>query len=449
MGMRDWVAGAAAMARGLSRLGKAAATTQTSYTLKDAEFAKLFGNVSSSGKVVNESNMMGISAAWACCRILSETIGSLPWGIYKREGDNAVRADDHPLSRVLVGSPNADMTSAEYREAKVLNLCQAGNAYSLKETLAGDVSSLTPIPSTQVQPKQKLGGNTKLALRDGQVFYSVQDRGKWEDYPREKIWHVKGFGPSGLVGLSPLAAAREAMGMALAVEEFGNRFFSQGGKPSGVVTIEKFLTKEQRAIARENMQQMLGGLANAHKFALFEGGMKPEPWGEMSLEDMLFILVRKFNVNEICRFYRVPPHMVADLDKATFSNIEHLSLEFVQFTLMPYLTRFESSVSKWLLSPEDRGKFFLRFNYEGLLRADSKGRAEFYASALQNGWMTRNEVRALENRNSVKGQGMDDYTVQTNLAPVEDLGKVVDKGKKPPAAAEPDDKSAPAPALLN
>ena len=412
-------------------IAKAAGQGSETYKLTDSRLMRWFSNVSSSGKSVTDESSLGVSTAWACIRILSETIGSIPWGIYRKDSSGNAEIDDgHTLSDVLTGSPNADMTHVEYRETLVLNLCQRGNAYSFIERAgSGVVTSLKPIEACNVEPKQ---------TKEGLVYYRINDRGKPDDYPREKIWHVKGFGRSGLVGLSPIGAARESIGMALAAEEFGNLFFSQGGKPSGTVTVDKWLDPDQRAIARENLQQMLGGMDKMHKFALFEGGMKPEPWGDMSLEDMQFLLLLKFSVLQICRFYRIPPHMVADLERATFSNIEHLSQEFVMFTLMPYFTRFEASVSRWLLKPEERRTHFLRFNFEGLLRADSAGRAEFYSRMLQNGVYSRNEVRAKENMNRVAG--LDGYTVQSNMAPVGKLDAMIDAqiaGKTQPPAVQP------------
>ena len=397
-------------------LKMAGVQTGQTYSLQDATLGKFFGATSHSGKPVSEDTMMQVSAAWSCMRILSETIGSLPWHVYEDDGNgNSKKVDNHPVAHVLTRSPNPNMTSVEYREATTLNLCQAGNSYSYRETLDnGDLVGLTPIESCNVQPMQK---------ESGEVVYKVLERGKWEELPQEKIWHVKGFGRTGLVGLSPLGAAREAIGTALATEEFGAKFFSQGGMPSGTLTFPGWLNADQRLIARENMNQMLGGLGNAHKFAMFEGGMKPEPWGNMPLEDMQFILTRKFSIQEICRFYRIPPHMVADLDRATFSNIEHMSQEFVMFTLMPYFTRFEASATRWLFKPADRQKFYLRFNYEGLLRADSAARATFYNNMLQNGVMTRNEVRGKENLPRSTEEGMDSYTVQLNMTPIDKLGK--------------------------
>lgn len=388
----------------------------------------LSGAPSASGKIVTDTSAMSIAAAWGCMRVLSETIGAIPWALYEKDAEgNAQKVTDHPLAQTLA-QPNTDMTSTEYRETKVLNLCQRGNAFSLIERSGKNVVALMPIKSALVEVKRKEGGNTSLPIQEGEPFYRISDRGRTTDYPRDKIWHVKGFGGDGLVGLSPLGAAREAMGVALATEEFGARFFSQGGMPSGTLTVPGWLDPKQREDAREMLNQLMGGLGSAHRFALFEGGMKPEPWGGMALEDMQFLTLRQFSVAEICRFYRVPPHMVADLSRSTFSNIEQQSQDFVQYTLLPYFVRFEASANKWLLQPDERDRLFLRFNFEGLLRGDSAARASFYNSALQNGWMNRNEVRAKENLDQVPG--LDDYTVQSNMALMTQLSQMLTNGAK-------------------
>lgn len=413
------------------------------YSTMSPELMKWFGGPTASGKSVTTETVMGLTAMWGCSRIISESIGAIPYALYRKDPKNprnSVPADDHQLAQLLNYKPNRDMTRVEFKETIGANLCQSGNSYSFRDDLGGKPVSLYPLRSSLVQQKTKLGGNTKLNIPEGDIFFSINDRGQWDDYPREKIWHVKGFGNDGRIGLSPVGVAREAFGAALAADEFGARFFGQGGKPSGVVSIPNWLSEDQRAIARENIQQMLGGVTNAHKFALFEGGMKPEPWGEMSLQDMQFLLLRRFNVQEIARIFRVPPHMLADLEKgASYASIEQMSSEFVMFTLLPYFTRIEASVSRWLLGPNEQD-FYLRFNYEGLLRADSAARATFYASALQNGWMNRNEVRALENRNTV--DGLDDYTVQVNMTPVDMLQSLAEAAAKNPPAAKPPSKEA-------
>ena len=413
---------------------RAAAQTVSFDPMNHDMVKRAFGDSTTSGKTVNEHTVMGISAAWCCRRILSESIGMLPWSMYRKESNgNAEKADDHWLHDVLVQSPNRDQTSVEFRESKTMGLTGPGSGYSLIDRFGKRITSLTPIFG--VEPMRKYGSNTtEKSIAEGEVFFRFTDRNKPIDLPREKVWRVKGFGADVLKDLSPIGAAREAMGGALAMEEFANRFFSQGGMPAGTVTFPGWLKPDQKKEAQEALNDMVGGLGNSHRVALFQGGMKPEPWNTMNLEDMQFIFARRFSVLEICRFFRVPPHMVAELEKgASYASIEQMSQEFVMFTLMPYITRFEASVSKWLLTPEERRKYFLRFNYEGLLRADSKGRAEMYASAVQNGWMERNEVRAKENLNKVPG--LDQFTVQSNLIPVEDLDKMA--AGKNPAPAKP------------
>jgi HK97 family phage portal protein len=395
------------------------------YTPMSSEFIRWISGTTASGKPATEDSMMGVAAWWCCMRILAESIGMLPWSMYRKvDARNAEQADDHWLQDVLTGSPNRDQDDVEFRETKALHLVGSGNAYSMIDRAGRRVTALTPIQSRDVEPMVKSGTNSKLQVRDGEIFFRVKDRGLAEDYPREKIWQVKLFGRDRLKGLSPLGAAREAIGGALAMEEFGNRFFSQGAMPAGTVSYPGWLTKEQREIARENVQKLVGGLGRAHQVALFEGGVKPEPWGAVNLEDLQFIFARRFSVVEICRFHRVPIYMVGELEKGSaYASVEQFSQDFVTFTLMPYLTRFEHSVSKWLLPPEERGKFFLRFNVDGLLRASSKERAEFLSSMVNNGIMNRNEVRAKENLNRSEDAGMDSFTVQTALTPIDKLGQ--------------------------
>lgn len=402
-------------ARALKAASGQGATASLSLT-DPSNWARLLASARSvTGKVVDDESAMRVTTVWACNKVLAESVAMLPWAIYERlEGGNARKLDDHPLADVLVDSPNADMTAQELLEAGQLNLGLHGNAYHLVERAGGRVTSLYPLPATDVVPQRN--------QETGEISYRWNDRGRWETLPRERVWHVKGFGGNGLVGLSPLGAAREAFGLAMAAEEFQARFFGQGGRPSAVVKVPTWLDEDQRTIARENLQKLLGGLDNAFKFHLLEGGMELEPWGQ-ALDDLQFAELRQLQVREICRIYRVPPHMVADLAQATFNNMEQLSLEFVTYTLMPWLTRWERSAARWLLAPEERRRLFVRFNFEALLRADSAGRAELYSKAVQNGWMTRNEVRAKENMNSAAG--LDEFTVQVNLSPIEQLAAAI------------------------
>jgi len=412
-----------------------AGMSRGAYTLKDPAFVNSFGAPTYAGKSVTDNSALQVSTAWACVRILAETIGSLPVSIYERDEKGNAQKIDHDLSPLFVSAPNADMTKVEYFEAKTTNLALRGNAYSMIERNgAGNVSSLYPMSSLLTEPKR---------ADSGTVYYEFQDRGKTVKLPQEKVWHIKGFGSDGLTGLSPVAYARQSLGMALAAEEFQARFFANGANPSYIIEVPDWLTPEQRRDARENINRLWVGLDQVHRAQLLEGGMKATA-ATMPLEDAQFMQLRGFSIQEVCRIYRIPPHMVMDLSRSTNNNIEHQGQEFVMFTLAPYLTRIEASFSKWLLKPEERSKYFLRFNVDALLRADAAGRAALYSSGLQNGWMSRNEVRALENRNTVDEEGMDSYTAQSNLLPVEvifDDEKRNESTSPPPGSRSIDDES--------
>ena len=387
---------------------------------------KWSGAPSHAGKNVTEQTAMQITAVWGCVRLIAETVGAMPWSIYEQDkSGNSQKVDSHPLADVLLGSPNSDMTSLEMKEANTANLALRGNGYSLIERNgAGNVASIYPVAAANVDPRRS---------DDGTIFYRINDRGRWENYPQEKIWHWRGFGFSGLAGLSPIGAAREAMGLALGAEEFGARLFQQGATPSAIVSIPSWLNPDQRKVAKDNLTEMYAGLVNAHKPMLLEGGMTVQP-GMFPPEDLQFLQLRLFQVREIARLFRIDPHMIADLERATHNNIEQLSLEFVMYTMLPYLRRIEESAQKWLFKPGERGRFFLRFNFEGLLRADSVARGQLYSTMLQNGVYNRNEVRALENRNRSDAEGMDDYTVQSNMALIQMLDLLVAQRTGAPAA---------------
>lgn len=403
-----WAAQKAANASGLT-----ISLTENSQKLSGT----LSGGGTIVGKAVNDTTAMQVTAFFACIRLLAETMGAMPSAIYRQQpGGNAEKVD-HPLAEVLIEQPNADMNGAEYREASTTNLAARGNAYSLIERRSdGNVLSLYPVPSSRVQVK-------KDSTTNYEIKYGIQDRGKTEWFPAEKIWHRKGFSFDGLIGLSPIACAREAIGLALAGEEFNAQLFGQGLMPSARVSIPAWLTDQQREVANKKLLEMHTGMKNLGKPMLLEGGMKVED-GLLSPDDAQFLQLRQFTVIEICRMLGVKPHMIAALEAATDNNIEKLSLEFVTYTMLPHLRRDEMAARK-LFKPADRGRYFYRYNFEGLLRADSTARAQLYSILLQNGVYNRNEVRALENRNSVDDQAMNQYTVQSNMAMLDQLAALV------------------------
>lgn len=381
-------------------------------TTDAANMARLItGGSTYTGRTVDTTSAMQVTTVWCCVRIIAETLGMLPFHVMRREPDgSAVLANDHSLADVLIRSPNADMTSSEFFESVGTAICLAGNSYALKTMSGPRVTSLTPMPPDQVRP---------VRLEDGTKAFQVLDRGQWETVAGNTVWHVPGFGYNGMIGFSPIGYARQAIGLAMATEEFGARFFGQGARPANIVEIPDWLDDEKRKIAYERLDRMYAGLNNAHKTFILEGGMKHVSV-TMPLDDAQFILTRKLQNAELCRIYRIPLHMVQEMEGSTNNNIEWQGQSLSTHTLLPYFTRIEKSVSKYLLTPADVAKgYFVRFNFEGLLRADTAARGEFYAKMLANGVYSRNEVRALENRPRV--EGLDGYTVQVNMFPVDQL----------------------------
>lgn len=384
---------------------------------KDPRLGAYFGGGTVTGKAVNDNTVMQITAFFGCVRLLAETMGAMPSGIFRKEKSGNAEKADHPLAEILIDRPNVDMNDVEYREASTANIAARGNTYSLIERRGdGNIASLYPVASALVTPRRD-------RTTDWEIAYDIRDRGKVERYPADKVWHRKQFSFDGLVGLSPIQCARETFALALAGEEFNSRLFAQGLLTSARVSIPDWLTQEQRDRANAKIAEMYTGVVNMGKPMLLEGGMKVES-GILTPEEAQFLALRQFTVIEICRLMGIKPHMIAALERATDNNIERLSLEFVTYTMLPHLRRDEAAVRK-LLKPADRDRFFYRYNFDGLLRADSVSRAALYAILLQNGVYSRNEVRALENRNRVDAEGMNDYTVQSNMAMIDQLAELV------------------------
>ena len=234
------------------------------------------------------------------------------------------------------------------------------------------------------------------------------------------VLHIPGLGFDGLVGYSPIAMAKNAIGMAIACEEYGAKFFANGAAPGGVLEHPGTIKDPQRV--RESWQSTFGGSGNANKIAVLEEGMKYTPIG-ISPEQAQFLETRKFQINEIARIFRVPPHMVGDLEKSSFSNIEQQSLEFVKYTLEPWVTRWEQTIQRSLLSTGEKSRYFVKFNLEGLLRGDYQSRMNGYATARQNGWMSANDIRELENLDRIPTEeGGDLYLINGNMLPLRDAG---------------------------
>ena len=376
---------------------------------------------STSGKPVNERSAMQMTAVYSCVRILAEAVAGLPLHLYHyTESGGKEKAVNHPLYLLLHDEPNPEMSSFVFRETLMTHLLLWGNAYAqIIRNGKNEVIALYPLMP-----------NKMTVDRDehGQLYYTYQRSN--DEAPTMKgssvilkpsdVLHIPGLGFDGLVGYSPIAMAKNAIGMAIACEEFGAKFFANGAAPSGV--LEHPGTIKDPSRVREAWQSQFGGSSNSGKVAVLEEGMKYTPIS-ISPEQAQFLETRKFQINEIARIFRVPPHMVGDLEKSSFSNIEQQSLEFVKYTLDPWVIRWEQSIMRSLLTPEEKKSYYVKFNLEGLLRGDYQSRMNGYAIGRQNGWMSANDIRELENLDRIPTEeGGDLYLINGNMLPMRNAG---------------------------
>ncbi len=376
---------------------------------------------STSGKAVTEHSAMQMTAVYACVRILSEAIAGLPLHMYRYNDEGGKeKALDHPLYLLLHDEPNPEMSSFVFRETLMTHLLLWGNAYAqIIRNGKGEVVALYPLMP-----------NRMTVDRDdkGQLYYSYQMSNS--DAPTmpggtvrlkpQDVLHVPGLGFDGLVGYSPIAMAKNAIGLAIATEEYGAKFFANGATPGGLLEYPGTVKDPDRV--RESWNRGFSGSQNAGKVAILEEGMKYTPIS-IAPEQAQFLETRKFQINEIARIFRVPPHMVGDLEKSSFSNIEQQSLEFVKYTLDPWVVRWEQSIQRTLLTADEKKRYFVKFNLEGLLRGDYQSRMNGYATARQNGWMSANDIRELENLDRIPSEeGGDLFLINGNMLPLEHAG---------------------------
>jgi len=372
-----------------------------------------FGGTAS-GKHVNEHTAMTVTAVYACIRILSEAIAGLPLHVYRYMPDGDKERDmAHPLFRLLHDAPNGEMTSFVFRETLMTHLLLWGNAYAqIIRDGHGRVLALYPLLPNRMQVDRD--------KRTGCIVYSyTKDEGPAVPLRKEDVLHIPGLGFDGLIGYSPIAMAKQAIGLSLATEEYGAAFFANGANPGGVLEHPGVIKDVQRV--KESWNEGYRGSGNAHKIALLEDGMKFHAIG-IPPETAQFLQTRKFQINEIARIFRIPPHLIGDLEKATFSNIEHQSLEFVKYTLNPWVCRWEQALMQSLLLPGERQDMFIRFNLEGLLRGDFKSRIDSYAAGIQNGFYCPNDVRGLEDMNAIPGAAGSRFYFNGNMIPIELAG---------------------------
>ena len=376
-----------------------------------------------SGEQVDEKSAMQIATVYACVRLLAESVAQLPLHLYRYtdSGTGKEMAADHPVYPILHRQPNPEMTSFNWRETMMVHLLLYGNSYNqLIRDGKNGIVSIYPLLPENVEVDRDEHGEIYY------IYHAYTDETPGEKnkdifFHRDEVLHVPGLGFNGLVGFSPIAMMKNSLGTTLAVEKYGSAFFKNGAQPSGVLEHPGVLKNPEKI--RQNWSDVYGGANNAHKVAVLEEGMS---YKAISLppEDSQFLSTRQFGVEEICRIFRVPPHMVQDLERATFNNIEHLAIEFVMHTLMPWLVRIEQAIIKDVLIDEEKNEFFPKFNVDGLMRGDYKSRMEGYAVAITNGIMSVNDVRKLEDLDPLdEDEGGDLHLINGSYTRLSDAGK--------------------------
>lgn len=372
-----------------------------------------FGH-SDAGKTVVPETAIKVPVVYACVRVIAETIASLPLGVYERESAGTSKAENHMLYSVLHDEPNAEMTSFQWRESMLANLLLWGNSYSqVLRNGRGKVTALYPLLASQMRVERS---DTTGKL----VYEYTTTKGQTIKLRPEDVLHIPGLGFDGLIGYSPIALEKNAVGLAIATEEYGSKVFANGATPSGVLTHPNTVKDIKRV--RDSWNAAYGGSSNAGKVAILEEGMT---FSRISMpnNEAQFLETRQYQTEEICRIFRVPPHMIGDLSHATFSNIEHQSIDFAVHTIRPWCVRIEQAMNRVLFSDREKSRYFVQFNLDGLMRGDYKSRMEGYSIGRQNGWLSANDIRALENMNPIPAEeGGDEYLVNGNMISIKAAG---------------------------
>ena len=341
-------------------------------------------------RAVSPRNAESVSAVYACVSAISETIASLPLILYRRTDDEGRdRARDHPLYKVLHDTPNGQQTALEFREQMQASVLLRGNAFAeIIRGYDGQARELRPLLVDRVQV---------LKLDSGRLGFDVfDDKGSRRRLLQEEVFHLRHRSENGIVGVSPISAAREVVELAIAEREHGSATFRNGTKASGVLKFPGKLSPDQRVNMGNSWASQYGGAGNAGKTPILEEGVDYTPLS-MTLEDAEWIEARQFSVEEVCRLFRVPPTVVGDLRHGNYSNSVEMARQFVTLTLRRHLAMWEQAIARCLLTEAGRRTYFAEHNVEGLLRGDSLARAQFYQRAIDDGWMDTDEVRRLEN----------------------------------------------------
>lgn len=360
---------------------------------------------------VTEDSAMQLSAVWACVRLLSETVASLPVTVYRKTPNGRIEAPDHYFAQLMARKPNRYQTKQEFFETMMLNLVLHGNCYARVTRIGGKVRSLLPLMASQIEVK---------LLSDGNIVYFYSSNGNIEALSAESVWHVKLPG-NGIIGKSPLAFGRNILGIAQAAEDTVTKVYGNGAKPSGVLSFDRLLTPEQRTAVRTNFGSLTTG--TDERLLVLESGMKFDAVS-MSPSDIELLSSRKYQVDDIARWFGVPSIMINQNEGTTTlgSSAAEIISTFYKTTLRPYLERFEASVSANLFAEAEAKEYEFEFEFEGLLRSDLKSRLEGYRTAVAGTILTPNEVRKIEGWPRVDGG--DKLLSQINMTPIDKLGQV-------------------------
>ena len=365
---------------------------------------------SNAGKLVTPRNAIQVSTVYACVRVIAETIASLPFSVFEQTETGSQKAVQHPLYRIVHDEPNPEMTSFIWRETSLTHLLLWGNSYSqILRNGRGKIVGLYPLlpDHMEVDRDEKTG-----CL----IYTYTTTKGTVVRLRPEDVLHIPGLGFDGIMGYSPIAMEKNAIGLGIAAEEYGSKFFSNGARPSGILTHPNTVKDPKRL--RESWNSAYGGSSNANRVAILEEGMTFTPLSVPNNEAQ-FLETRKFQVDEICRIFRVPPHLIGNLEHATFSNIEHQSIDFAVHTIRPWLVRIEQAINKALFSEQEKGRFYVQFNIDGLMRSDYKSRMEGYSIGMQNGFFSVNDIRNMENMNPLPDEeGGNLHFLNGNMVPI-------------------------------
>lgn len=389
---------------------------RSSLPLNDAQQwrdAGLLGT-SPTGVNVTPDSALKYTAVYVCVRIISETLASLPLVVYeKMKPRGRQRATGHYLYPLLHDQPNELMTSMQWRETCQAHILTWGNAYNyLDFNGRGQVASISPLPPHRMEKIERTAA--------GLVYHYRLPDNTLTKYPEWRIWHLAGLGYDGLIGYSPVTMARRAIGLGIAADDYGAYFFGNGAQPGGVLQHPGSLSDEAYKRLLNSWENRHGGLSNSNRVALLEEGMKYDQIG-IPPQDAQFLETRIKQSREVYSLYRVPPHMAGDMEKSSYSTNEQAAIEFIVHTMRPWFVRWEQSIHSTLFTGQDRARYFVEFLAEGLLRGDIKTRYEAYSIARQNGWMSANDIRDLENQNPIENGDL--YLVPLNMVPAEMVGK--------------------------